>query len=311
MTGNGTRFPLSRQTPVVQAIVAGLVFLVMSLLLVNTLYAVGSLIFQDWAHSREMLGAGRIEEASPAIIRFLQAGQIFCIFIIPALLISFMISGDFTSFMGIKRIPPASLFIIVALLACFVIAINTFAGWLNSRIVFPSSLSNIENWMRTKEMLAERYTVVLTSSSTSPVLAINIIVIALLAAIGEEFFFRGVLQQLLTNLTKSGVLAVWATAILFSTIHLQFFGFLPRLILGLLYGYLFLWSSSIWLPAFAHFINNLIPVVIAFYKGWNEGSEGSEKFVTGNPVIIIIAAIVVIVLLFVIRKELRDDPLLK
>jgi uncharacterized protein len=311
MTGNDTLFPLSRQKPVVQIVVSFFIFLASSLLFIGILYSIGYLVFPDWNHSREMLAAGSIEDASPSVIRFLQAGQGFCIFVIPALIISKLMSGDFTTFMGIKRSPSVSLLLLVALLACFVITINTFAGWINSRMVFPSSMNDMEKWMKAKEMLAERYTVILTSSSTSPNIAVNIIVIALLAAIGEEFFFRGILQQLFTNLTKSGILAVWITAILFSTIHLQFYGFLPRLILGLLYGYLFLWSRSIWLPAFAHFINNLIPVIIAFNRGWNEGSERSEQFVTGNPMAIIIAVIVVTGLLFVIRKELRTESLLK
>ncbi len=199
MTGNGSLFPLSRQTPVIQAVVSLLIFLASSLLFVTLLYASGSLIFPDWAQTRTMLGDGNIESASPAIVRFLQAGQGFGIFILPAIIISYMMFGDFTSLMGIKKPPTASLIMMVLLLAFFVIVVNTFTAWINSRIVFPASLEGVENWMRTKELLAERYTVLLTSSATSPNLAVNIIIIALLAAIGEEFFFRGVIQQLFTQ----------------------------------------------------------------------------------------------------------------
>ena len=106
---------------------------------------------------------------------------------------------------------------------------------------------------------------------------LNLVIIAALPAIGEELIFRGVFQKILQNLFRSGHLSVWFTSFLFSAIHFQFYGFLPRFILGLIFGYLFLWSRNIWLPVIAHFINNAVPTVGAYIKGWDAINQHSDS----------------------------------
>ena len=97
----------------------------------------------------------------------------------------------------------------------------------------------------------------------------NLVVIALIPAIGEELTFRGVLQQFLTKRCKNAHVAVWLSAFIFSFIHFQFYGFLPRMFLGLLLGYMFYYSGSLWTSILMHFVNNGVAVVVAFldYKG--------------------------------------------
>ena len=90
--------------------------------------------------------------------------------------------------------------------------------------------------------------------------------IALLPAVGEELIFRGIIQRILKNLFRSGHLSVWVTAFVFSAIHFQFYGFLPRFILGLVFGYLFLWSETLWLPVIAHFINNGVLLLLVYFQ---------------------------------------------
>jgi hypothetical protein len=91
--------------------------------------------------------------------------------------------------------------------------------------------------------------------------------IALLPAIAEELIFRGVFQTIFQRLFRSGHLAIWVTSLIFSTIHFQFFGFIPRLILGLVFGYLFYWSGTLWLPVISHFLNNAFPVIMTYIEG--------------------------------------------
>jgi membrane protease YdiL (CAAX protease family) len=93
---------------------------------------------------------------------------------------------------------------------------------------------------------------------------LSMLVIGVLPALGEELVFRGVLQARLKAAWKRPHLAVWVTAIIFSAIHFQFEGFLPRMLLGAILGYLYLWSSNLWVPIFAHFINNALQVTVAF-----------------------------------------------
>jgi len=92
----------------------------------------------------------------------------------------------------------------------------------------------------------------------------NLFMIAMLPALGEEFLFRGVLLRLFREWTHSTHLAVFISALLFSALHLQFYGFLPRLILGLMLGYVFVWSGSVWVPVIVHFFNNGLAVVAAW-----------------------------------------------
>jgi len=105
---------------------------------------------------------------------------------------------------------------------------------------------------------------------------LNLFIIAILPAVGEEFFFRGVLQKILIRLFKSVHVAIWVTAFIFSAIHFQFFGFVPRFILGLIFGYLFFWSGTLWLPVISHFINNAVPVIMSYIQGMEKFNTPSD-----------------------------------
>src|SRR5690606_3322420 len=136
---------------------------------------------------------------------------------------------------------------------------------LNERLVLPEALAGVEDWMKAKEAELERLTRMFLSDTTYWGLFMNLLVVAVIAAIGEEFLFRGCVQGILTRWFRNPHLAIWVTAIVFSAIHLQFYGFLPRMLLGALFGYLLLWGKSIWLPVLAHFINNATATIAAFY----------------------------------------------
>lgn len=307
MQGKEALFPLSGQTPVIRVAGAMFIFLASSLILTIILYAAGSFLFPGWSDARTMLVSGEIENVAPAIIRYLQAGQEFALFIIPSLLISYAMQLDLSSEMGLKKYPSLASITLVLIVVLLVLVVNTYIAWLNSKMTLPQRWSSIEEWMKAKELIAQQYTILLTSKTSSSSLYTNIIIVALLPAIGEEFFFRGVVQKLLAGFFKNGNAAVWITAIIFSAIHFQFYGFLPRLLLGLIFGYLFLWSGSIWLPVVAHLVNNLIPVVVAWFVGWNEGTNITEHLVNTNPVSVIFSVLVVIAVMILLKRELKSD----
>ncbi len=96
---------------------------------------------------------------------------------------------------------------------------------------------------------------------------LNIIVIGLIPALGEELLFRGVVQQQLRKAFANPVLAIWVTAIIFSAIHMQFAGFIPRMVLGATLGYLFYWTNSLWMPVLAHFLTNALQVLAQYASG--------------------------------------------
>jgi len=140
----------------------------------------------------------------------------------------------------------------------------------------------------------------LVSTADAEGLLINILILALIPAAGEELLFRGILQPIFRKWTGSGIWAVMITAILFSTLHLQFYGFLPRMILGMVFGFLFMWSGTIWLPFIAHLVNNIMPVIASYYVGWERINEGITEIVPTDASSVIIIVILPSVLLYLL-----------
>ena len=134
----------------------------------------------------------------------------------------------------------------------------------NQRMEFSGPLKSIQDWMREKEDTAQKMTTVLLEMKTVGSMVKNVLLVGLLTAIAEEFMFRGVIQTKFTRWTKSPNWAIWITAILFSSFHMEFFGFLPRMMLGVLLGYMVVWSGSIWPAVWGHFINNGTAVVVTY-----------------------------------------------
>jgi membrane protease YdiL (CAAX protease family) len=126
----------------------------------------------------------------------------------------------------------------------------------NESIVLPAGFEDTEKWMRASETQLAELTKFLLDFHSPIDFAIGLAVIAGLAALGEELFFRGVLQSLFERYIGNYHLAIWLSAGIFSFIHFQFFGFFPRLLLGAFFGYLYVWNRNIWIPIAAHFFNN-------------------------------------------------------
>ena len=135
---------------------------------------------------------------------------------------------------------------------------------INQKLQLPDFLAGLQRWMRDTEDHAQKLTAVLLQMKTVGSLAFKLTAVGLLTAIAEEFMFRGCIQTILLKWTKSPHAAVWITAALFSAFHLEFFGFLPRLMLGVLFGYFVVWSGSIWPAVWAHFINNGTAVIVSY-----------------------------------------------
>jgi hypothetical protein len=142
-----------------------------------------------------------------------------------------------------------------------------FLNWLidiNNGIHLPAYLSRIETWMRDSENTLQELTDAFLITDKWGGFFINLVMIGGLAAVGEELIFRGILVRLIREWTKNVHLAVIIPAILFSAFHLQFYGFFGRTVLGIMLGYLFVWSGSLWVPILVHFLNNAMAVILAF-----------------------------------------------
>lgn len=135
----------------------------------------------------------------------------------------------------------------------------------NQQLHLPESMKAIESWMKEKEETAMRTTLIFLKMNHLGDFLINLLVIAVLPAIAEELMFRGGIQRAFKRMFSNHHVAIWVTAIVFSAIHLQFYGFLPRVLLGALFGYIYVWSGNLWYAILAHFINNAYAVCVAYY----------------------------------------------
>jgi membrane protease YdiL (CAAX protease family) len=135
---------------------------------------------------------------------------------------------------------------------------------LNQKMVFPPFLKGLERWMRNMEDNAGQQTEILLQMKSPGSFIVNLLMIAILPALSEEFIFRGCFQQIFTGWTRNMHWGIWITAALFSAIHFQFFGFLPRMLLGVFFGYFAAWSGSIWPAVLGHFLNNGTALLVSY-----------------------------------------------
>lgn len=209
-------------------------------------------------------GAAAVTSSDPAsnlgFVRFFQIINQICIFILPPLLFALLTEEKPNRFLGNTRPSVVHLIFAVLVIVVAVPFINRLTLW-NNAMQLPQFLSGVEEWMRNAEESANALTERLLEEKTIPGLAVNMVMMALLPAIGEELLFRSGLLGVMRKFSGKVHLPVIISAFIFSAIHFQFFSFLPRFVLGMVLGYLFVWSGSVWVPVTAHFVNNSSIVV--------------------------------------------------
>lgn len=201
--------------------------------------------------------------------------QDLLLFILPALCAAHLFSGQAIRYLQADHTPKAGAIAGIVLCLLFAIpAMNLLIEW-NESIVLPESLAGIEAWLKAQEASAQAMTEQMLQMSNGVDLIIMILIVGVLTGIGEEFVFRGVLQRLFLDKFRNPHIAVWITAVIFSAVHFQFYGFVPRMLLGAFFGYLLVWSGNIWLPIIAHALNNSFSVAGAYIQQ----RAGEESFI--------------------------------
>lgn len=194
----------------------------------------------------------------------LQAVNHLGTFFLPALLYWYVVERrTWGQFNGQPLSAVAGLSIVVLIVIAFMPFDGLIIEW-NQNLHLPETLAPMEQWIREKEKGLEGITKYLTTFSTTGQLLVAMLVIAVIPAIGEETLFRGILQRNFTYWTRNPHVGIWLAAALFSAIHVQFLGFFPRMLLGALFGYLYLWSGNLWVPILAHFVNNGFTVIMVY-----------------------------------------------
>ncbi|MEH6304723.1 CPBP family intramembrane glutamic endopeptidase [Olivibacter sp. CPCC 100613] len=213
------------------------------------------------------LGAQRFIGLTEDELNFISLSQIFSAvgtFVVPALLLN-RIERNKKAYFDLSLGSDVKHYALIFLLMLMFTPFFEITILLNERMHFPDFMKSVEHWMREKEDETGALTNALLSRDSVAGLIINIFMIGILAAVGEELLFRGCLQNIFIKWIGKPHIAIWLTAAIFSAIHIQFYGFLPRMLIGALCGYLYFWGRSIWLAITAHFINNVSAILIAFY----------------------------------------------
>jgi membrane protease YdiL (CAAX protease family) len=246
----------------------------------------------------QLQGAGA---TGPKVIGYLKLVQFLytlVVYLLPALLFGYLSDPSPASWLGLQR-KPRLLPMILALLImyCSLWAVDLSAEW-NQHWEVPASMRQMEEQA---DALVER----MLQMPRFTDLLINLLLIAVLPALGEELFFRGVMQRLIIQIIKLPWLGVLITAILFSAIHMQLLGFVPRVLLGFLLGAIYLVSGNLWLSIIGHFLVNGIQVVAAYLYQVKVIEDDPTKTGTTSWYIALISALVTLSLLWVLHKRTK------
>lgn len=191
----------------------------------------------------------------------LASGTIFT-FLLPA--IALQLIERYYNYFPREKYAGGGVYLLAFLFLLAFSPVMQLVGEWNESLSLPASLKGIEEWMRLQEDSMAELTERMVMVDTVPLLLLNIVVMAILPAVAEEFFFRGNLMHIIQRMARNHHISIWLTAIIFSAIHFQFYGFVPRMLLGAFFGYMFVWTQNIWVPVVAHFINNAFVTILAF-----------------------------------------------
>jgi len=239
------------------------------------------------------------------ILKYFQVMQTLGMFIVPPFIIAWLLKGKISEYLLLNKGISGVMVVLVVLLIFLANPAINFLGSLNAGMVFPEWLSWLEEWIRSTEDQAALLTEAFLDVDTVPGLLFNLFMIAVLPAIGEELLFRGVLQKIISRWLRSAHWGIAITAVLFSAFHLQFYGFLPRFFLGLMFGYLLVWSGSIWLPVAAHFVNNAAAVLTMWMvnKQWINPAIEELGATSESAYMTVISVVLTGMLLWLIKKQ--------
>ena len=282
--------------------------LVLAMLSLNVGYGELQSILNDPENSRYL-----------SLLKFVQTLSTIGMFVVPPLILAHLFSRHWPAYLFLnKKISLADVLLVLVVMFAAVPLINYLAE-LNEKMSLPPALGWLEKWMQEKESAATDVTKKFLEVNTASGLMFNIFMIAFLPAVGEELFFRGILQRIFTDWTKKVFLGIIISAALFSALHMQFYGFLPRFLLGILLSYLLVWSGSLWLPVTAHFINNASAVIMLYLFrsgsiGLDPDKVGAESdtysaLVTGT--LFMIAALWLLYRKLRLQRQNEDDEMQK
>ncbi|WP_159461406.1 CPBP family intramembrane glutamic endopeptidase [Dysgonomonas massiliensis] len=250
-----------------------------------------------------------VSSYSLASLRLSQVISTVCWLLLSSILYLYLFQENGRKFLKIRNVSSGWIILLTILLVFAVQPLVGFLGAINHSVNFPESLASVEQAFKNMEEMASSMVAQMLADKSISGILINLFIIAVLAAVIEEIFFRGCLQQIILKIVKNKHVAIWITAIIFSIIHMQFYGFLPRVLLGALLGYLFVWTSNLWVPIIAHFVNNFTAVVLQIAYYGTPQYERIENFDLNEDMWILPLGILfsAIIIYFIIKQTKAKD----
>ncbi|MFN3530285.1 MAG: lysostaphin resistance A-like protein [Bacteroidia bacterium] len=229
---------------------------------------------------QEMLSQGLATEEMVPEFWYLQGLTALGTFVFPGIVFSYYWSYE-ESFLplGLKHNPSAKTYLFILLLMLLSVPLVYAVYHWNQEIKLPAAWQELEASLRASEEKASQTINMLLGRTSLSAFLINMLVMAVLPAIGEELIFRGLLQRSFQKAFQNHHLAIWMAAILFSAIHMQWLGFFPRMLLGALFGYLVFWTGSLLPAIFGHLLNNSMALMAEYgdRRGWIQLNEESLR----------------------------------
>jgi len=251
----------------------------------------------------EMSDPDKWDYSNPALLTFLRGMlvvQFLGLFVIPSFLFAYFSDPHPLTYLGLKP-AHSRYFILGALLLIVALPLVDWLGVFNHRLI-PETTS-LGKWMKASEEQASRQISFMLKKRSLHDLLLNLLFVAVFAGIGEELLFRGMLQRILIRLFRNPAAGIIITAVIFSAIHLQFYGFLPRFILGILLGCIYWYSGSLWPAILAHFIYDAFAVVMIYFNPALADQEGATLQVGNQIVLALLSAMLVAAILVHMKKK--------
>lgn len=202
-------------------------------------------------------------------LRIMAVMQDILLFIVPALVTALFCTRLPAQLLAINRHVPRGMTVVgICTLVCAIPILNALIMW-NESIHLPGQLESV---FRAAEDAARGQVALILGPHTVMNFIVSLLIVGVLAGLSEELFFRGAFLRLLTTGRWNVHVSVWLVAVIFSAVHMQFYGFFPRLLLGAFFGYALVWSGSLWLPVVLHVVNNSIYIFGQYFL-----TDGTEK----------------------------------
>lgn len=248
-----------------------------------------------------IFGSAKIASHDTDAVLFLQAFVTLGLFAAPALVFGRCFAENLT----LRAKPKLTSVLVCVLIMTVSMPFCSFLEELNLSMRLPDSLSGLEDWMRRQEDAANLLTEKILSRTSPGYTALNLLVVALFPAFGEELYFRAAVQDSLLEKTAGmkGWICVIVTAAVFSAVHLQFFGFLPRLFLGMLLGFMLLVTRNIWVSVICHFFNNACAVL--FFGSFSQEQMREIPQFWELKTVIVLSAVLIGLLFWFLTKILK------